>query len=312
MNIYTDISEIEKDENTVITMGSFDGVHLGHKSIFEVLIAKSKELNSRNFLVTFSPHPRTVVMQNVTVNLLTTIREKKELFEKAGIENVLIINFTKEFSQLGYEEFIEKYFVNGIGIKHFVVGYDHKFGKDREGNEAVLKRLGNKYGFGVSVVPPLSINNENVSSSKIRKALLNGDLEKATKYLGRNFCFYGKVVEGARRGRLIGFPTANLEINDPHKLVPKSGVYLVNCSFKFEKYYGLMNIGYRPTFGDVTKSIIEVYIIDFDKNIYGENIRIDFIKRIRDEIKFNSKEELIEQISRDKEDTLKFIGELTK
>lgn len=312
MNIYTDISEIERDENTVITMGSFDGVHLGHKSIFELLLSKSKELNSRNFLVTFSPHPRTVVMQDTTVNLLTTIREKKELFEKAGIENVLIINFTKEFSQLNYEEFIKKYFVNGIGIKHFVVGYDHKFGKDRAGNESVLEQLSNKYGFGISVVSPLSIDNENLSSSIIRKALLDGDLEKATKYLGRNFCFYGKVVEGARRGRLIGFPTANLEINDPHKLVPKSGVYLVNCSLNFEKYYGLMNIGYRPTFGDVNMNIIEVYIIDFNKDIYGESIRVDFIKRIRDEKKFDSKEELIEQINKDKTDTLKFIGELVK
>ncbi len=311
MNIYTDVEQIEKNENTVITIGSFDGVHLGHKSIFNALLSKSKELNSRSFLVTFSPHPRSVVLKDTTVNLLTTIREKKELFEKAGIENILVIKFTKEFSQFGYEEFIKKYFVDGIGIKHVVIGYDHKFGKNREGNEAVLKQLGKKYNFGVSVVPPLSMDLENLSSSKIRKALLNGELEKANKYLGRNFYFYGKVVEGARRGRLIGFPTANLEINDPHKLVPKSGVYLVNCSFNSEKYYGLMNIGYRPTFGDVDKSIIEVYIIDFNNNIYGENIRIDFIKRIRDEKKFNSKEELIEQINLDKENVLKFICELT-
>ncbi len=312
MNIYTDIAQIEKDKNTVVTIGSFDGVHIGHKSIFNALLAKSKELKSRNFLVTFSPHPRTVVMQDSTVNLLTTIREKKELFEKAGIENVLIINFTKEFAQNDYEDFINKYFVQGMGIKHFILGYDHKFGKNRGGNETVLKQLGEKYGFGVSVVPPVSIENETLSSSKIRKALLSGDLNKANKYLGRNFCFYGKVVEGARRGRLIGFPTANLEINDPHKLVPKSGVYLVNCSLNFEKYYGLMNIGYRPTFGDVDEIKIEVYIIDFDKDVYGKNIRIDFIKRIRDEKKFNSKEELIEQINKDKADTLKFIGELVK
>jgi len=312
MNIYTDIAQISKDENTVITLGSFDGVHLGHKSIFKTLLAKAKDLDARSLLVTFSPHPRTVVMQNTTVNLLTTIREKKELFEKAGIENLLVINFTKEFSQLDYEDFVKNYFVKSCGVEHFVIGYDHKFGKDRGGNETVLKQLGEKYGFGVSVVPPLSIGGETISSSKIRRALLKGDLEKANKYLGRNFCFYGKVVEGARRGRLIGFPTANLEINDPHKLVPKSGVYLVNCSLNFEKYYGLMNIGYRPTFGDVKESIIEVYIIDFDKDIYGENIRIDFIKRIRDEKKFDSKEELIEQINKDKADTLKYIGELVK
>ena len=195
MNVYTDIAQISRDVNTVTTMGSFDGVHLGHKSIFKVLLTKAKELNSRSLLVTFSPHPRTVVLKDTNVNLLTTIREKRELFEKAGIENVLVINFTKEFSQLDYEDFIKKYFVEGIGIKHFVVGYDHKFGKNRGGNETVLKQLGEKYGFGVSVVPPLSIEGETLSSSKIRKSLLSGDLNKAKKYLGRNFCVYGRVVE---------------------------------------------------------------------------------------------------------------------
>lgn len=302
MKVYSGKSEIEKQDNTVVTIGTFDGLHKGHVDILQALKAKADEMNARSFVITFDPHPRSVVSKDYYMDLITTLEEKKELFEENGVDNLMIIEFTKEFSQMESDDFVLNYIVNKTGVCHIVIGYDHRFGKDRGGGEENLRELGKKYGFGVTVVGPRQVGDNTVSSTKIRKALNNGDIETAEEYLGRQYKLRGKVVEGAKRGRKLGFPTANIEPNSDNKITPAKGVYLVNVGLASGRYYGVMNIGYRPTFDDEFRLVCEVFIFDFSGKIYGEDIEIGFIKKIRDERKFTSKEELIEQINKDKEE----------
>lgn len=299
MNIFDENSNIEKSKNTVVTIGTFDGVHRGHRKILDELIRISKEENSRNFVITFEPHPRTVVSQNFDIRLLTTLEEKKEIFRLYGIENLMIINFTKEFSKLTSEEFIRKFICNKIGARHVVIGYDHKFGRNRDGNESTLRNLGEKLGFDVTQVPPITENGVIISSTLIRNLLMDGKIEEANNYLGRNYSLSGKVVHGAGRGISLGFPTANLQPDSKQKLIPANGVYAVSVKLENKVYFGVMNIGFRPTFNQTPHAITEVHILDFNKNIYNENIEVQFVKRLRDEKKFGSKEQLVQQIEND-------------
>ena len=299
MNIFDENSNIEKSKNTVVTIGTFDGVHRGHRKILDELIRISKEENSRNFVITFEPHPRTVVSQNFDIRLLTTLEEKKEIFRLYGIENLMIINFTKEFSKLTSEEFIRKFICNKIGARHVVIGYDHKFGRNRDGNESTLRNLGEKLGFDVTQVPPITENGVIISSTLIRNLLMDGKIEEANNYLGRNYSLSGKVVHGAGRGISLGFPTANLQPDSKQKLIPANGVYAVSVKLENKVYFGVMNIGFRPTFNQTPHAITEVHILDFNKNIYNENIEVKFVKRLRDEKKFGSKEQLVQQIEND-------------
>ncbi len=310
MNIYTDNSQIEKNKNTIITIGTFDGVHRGHRNILNLVVEKAKSFNGRSLVITFDPHPRTVVSKTADIGLLTGLDEKIEIFDEIGIENLLVVKFTKEFSQLSYEEFIEDWLIKKVGVKHIVIGYDHKFGKNRGGDEIKLRSSGNKFGFDVSTVSSISIGDETISSTKIRNSLLEGDLEKANNYLGRNYLISGKIVEGANRGKLIGFPTANINPDQKEKIVPKKGVYVVSAILDSTNYFGVMNIGVRPTFDNSQITVIEVHIFDFNRSIYGEKIKVKFLKRIRDEKKFESKEELIEQIKKDKKESIDFISTL--
>ena len=310
INVFRDISEITRDENTAVTIGTFDGLHVGHQDILNVLIEKAEKNKCRTFVVTFEPHPRLVLSKESGIKILTPFEEKVKVFEDAGIENLLIINFTKEFSQQTSVEFIENLIIGKIGAKEIVIGYDHKFGKDRGGDESTFRKLADKYNFELTVVPAKTIDGEVVSSTKIRHALNDGDFDKVYSYLNRNYYLHGKVVKGAGRGRTLGFPTANVELTDKTKLIPKTGVYAVQCRAAGQAVFGVMNIGVRPTFENLDEPVIEVNLFDFNKEIYNESIEIEFLKRIREEKKFNSKEELIKQIEVDKKEAIEFTNSL--
>lgn len=305
MNIFTDRSEIKFDKKSIVTVGSFDGLHRGHIKIINELLSISKINNETNVVVTFDPHPRSVLSQYSEVSILTSLEEKKMIFENLNVENLLVIHFTREFSQLSSEEFIQKFLIEKLNASHIVIGHDHKFGKDRLGDENKLREIGLKLGFTVSSVQPECVDDEIISSTKIRKFLINGELDKANLFLGRYYSICGIVVKGAQRGRTLGFPTANVQIDDIKKAFPKVGVYVTKCFLKDEVRFGVMNIGYRPTFENKQELVPEVYILDFNRDIYGEKIRVEFIKRLRGEIKFNSKDDLIHQIEKDKKEAEK-------
>jgi riboflavin kinase/FMN adenylyltransferase len=297
---------------TAVTIGTFDGLHAGHFEIFEHLKLKATELNLKSVVVTFFPHPRTIVTKDYNIKLLTPLEEKKKLFEKLGIDFVYIINFNEAFSQKTYLEFFNEILIEKVNAKHLVIGYDHKFGKNRDGDIEKINEYTKKNNIGMTVVEPKEIDGETVSSTKIRNALLNGSLEYANKLLNRYYFLDGIVVEGAKRGRTLGFPTANLKLREDNKLVPMNGVYFVRVSLENEidLYYGVANIGLRPTFNNVTEPITEVYILDFSKEIYGKKITVEFINRLRDEKKFASKEELERNIKLDVEKAVKLRNEI--
>lgn len=301
MEIFSDLSKVTYDKNTILTLGTFDGIHVGHKKIVENVLAKSSFYGGRSFLITFEPHPRSIVSKNYKIQILSTLNEKLQLLEKIGIENVLVINFTKEFSQLGANEFFKKYILDGIGIREIVIGHDHHFGKGRDGNEDKLRELGKENDFKVSSVEAIKIDNQVVSSTKIRNAISDGNVALANLYLGRSYSFSGKVVKGDQRGRDLGFPTANLKIDNPEKLLPAIGIYAVEFFIENDekKYSGVMSIGIRPTFYNEGKLTTEVYIFDFDRDIYDKNVTVNVIDRIRGEEKFSSAEELIQQMHKD-------------
>lgn len=310
MQIFHDLSEVKHDDNSVVTLGTFDGIHLGHKKIIDAVINKSVETGSRSFVVTFYPHPRNVIKGSEPLKLLSTPLEKAEMLESLGIENLLVINFTKEFSRQTPDEFVDKYIVNGVGVQDVIIGYDHHFGKGRGGNIGFLIEKGKKSGFNVEVIPEYKIGEVVVSSSKIRNALLEGDIAKANKYLGRYYSFRGKVIEGDKRGRKLGFPTANLKIEDEDKLLPAIGIYVVEFIINNDKKYGLLSIGKRPTFYDAGEIVPEVYVYDFDKDIYGMYVKVNLIERIRGEEKFDSAEELVKQMNEDKQKGLEVLSKI--
>jgi riboflavin kinase / FMN adenylyltransferase len=310
MNIFHDISEISRDENTFLTLGTFDGIHLGHQKIIDKLIAKAKSANGRNFLLTFNPHPRNVISNNSDFKILSTPAEKAVVLEKLGISNLLIINFTKEFSQNTAEDFFKNFIIDSMGIREIIIGYDHHFGKGRGGDESTLKDMGRQYGFNVETVDAFRLNGEAISSTKIRKALTEGDIKTASAFLGRNYEFSGEVIEGDKRGRDLGFPTANIKLNNQAKLLPTIGIYVVEVFVGNNHHFGLLSIGKRPTFYNSGKIIPEVYIYDFDKDIYGKDVRILIVERLRGEEKFSSADELVEQMNIDKKNGIEIIRNL--
>lgn len=312
MKVFFDKNDLQKLENTCVTIGTFDGLHVGHQNILNVLINIAKEKKLQSTVVSFDPHPRRVVKDSYDIKILTTIDEKIEILEALGIDNFYLINFTTEFSQQSSDEFVKNYITGRFDAKHVVVGHDHKFGKNRGGDAQALNKLGSQYGFGVTSVDAVKLDDEIISSSNIRKALINGNIEKANAFLGRSYSMKGEVVTGAKRGRILGFPTANLSVGSTNKLIPQNGVYAVGCELNGEKLNGVMNIGYRPTFDDTTELVPEVHLFNFNRLIYGETLKINFIQRIRAEKKFASKEDLINQIELDKKEAAKVLAvELT-
>ena len=310
MKIFREFSEIERNEDTFLTIGSFDGVHLGHREIVNRIIEKTSRNDGRSFLITFDPHPRRVLSKNSDVKILTTLREKSLLLESIGIQNLLVIKFTKDFSLITAEDFIKNYVIKSIGLKEIVVGHDHHFGKGRSGDETTLRRLGKEYNFEVSTVGAYKLNDKIISSSEIRQSLINGDVKLTASFLGRHYGFSGTVVKGDKRGRELGFPTANIRLEDEHKLLPALGVYAVEFVVENKKFSGLLSVGKRPTFYEDGVVIPEVFIYDFDKDIYGKFVTVNIIEMIRGEIKYNSAGDLIEQMNKDKELGLEILNKL--
>ncbi|MGD8306609.1 MAG: bifunctional riboflavin kinase/FAD synthetase [Ignavibacteria bacterium] len=310
MQIFNDLSEVSYDQSSIVTLGTFDGIHLGHKKIIDGVVKKAADLGGRSFLVTFYPHPRKVVSKGNHIKLLSTPSEKALMLGKLGIENMLVIKFSKEFSQLTPDMFIDKFVVNGIGAKEIVIGYDHHFGKGRGGNIDFLVKKGKESGFDVTVVPAYNIDDTTISSSKIRKAISEGDIATASKFLGRYYSFVGKVVHGDKRGRGLGFPTANLQIDKEDKLIPGIGIYVVECIVNEKKHYGLLSVGKRPTFYSSGEIVPEVYIYDFDRDIYDESVTVNMIERIRGEEKFSSVDQLVEKMHNDKKIGMEILSRL--
>lgn len=311
MNVFYSVEDIKKDKNTVLTVGTFDGVHLGHRKIINEMIYQSVENSCRNLLITFDPHPQIVLSKNDSIRILTTLEQKLEYLKYLSVQNVLVIKFTKEFSQIDFKSFVEEYFVNRIGVHTVVVGSDHHFGKNREGNPEILSELGKIFNFNVVKVDPLLLEGHKISSTRIRKALSEGKIEFANRMLGKKYEIRGKVIRGNQRGASIGFPTANIEVDNREKLIPARGVYFVEVDVAEKNYYGMMNIGYRPTFNNSTELILEVHIFFFNGEIYNQPITVRFIDKLRDEKKFNSIEELKSQLQKDKQECFKRIDSLS-
>jgi len=310
MRIIKNLAEIKRDEKSVITLGTFDGLHLGHQQIVNEVIEKSNQIDGRNYLLTFDPHPRKVIPGRNDVRLLSTLDEKVEILDNLGLENLYVINFTMEFSKQSPEEFVKKYLIQGIGLTEIVIGYDHHFGKGRDGDFELLQSLGDRYNFSVTLISEYSVDGEIISSTKIRNALLSGDVAKAGIMLGRKYSFKGTVVRGDGRGRKLGFPTANLSVDSEDKLIPAKGIYAAECVVENEKYYGLLSLGSRPTFHDDGRIVPEFYIFDFDRDIYDEVMKVEMVEKIRDEEKFNSVDDLIAQMKKDEEVGRKILSKL--
>lgn len=308
MKVYTNIQEFKSAKNVVVTIGTFDGVHLGHKVIINQLKKAAQELGGESVLLTFFPHPRMVVFPDDNeLKLLNTIEERKGLLEKAGIDHLIIHPFSKAFSRLTALEFVRDILVNRLNTKKVVIGYDHHFGRNREGSFEDLVEFGELYGFSVEEIPAQDIQQINVSSTKIRTSLLAGEIHAATQFLGYPYFINGTVVKGDKIGREIGFPTANIKPDETYKLIPKNGVYAVKVVVNKNEYDGMLNIGIRPTLKGKNETI-EVNIFDFDEEIYGQQIQIKFYERIRDEQPFEDLNELKNQLSIDKSKTIQIFN----
>lgn len=305
------LNDVERDSNSVVTVGTFDGVHAGHRAIMEAVIRKSKKRNARSVIVTFDPHPREIISPGDDgIRLLTTLPERCEILEDLGIDLMVVIPFDRDFSLLSSEEFIKEIIYDKIGVSEFVIGYDHHFGRNREGTIETIKRLGESLGFDSYVVSRQEVGDTAVSSTKIRNAISRaGDMELAAKLLGRYYMLNGTVIQGDKRGREIGYPTANLRPEHPKKIIPENGVYAVKVRVNGTWHGGMMNIGVRPTF-DGSEQTLEVHIFNFDEDIYGKSVQVRFLKRLRDEKKFKGIQDLKNQLKQDENKAKKVLDDL--
>ncbi len=299
MKVYKSLDEFIPLEKAVVTTGTFDGFHIGHQKIIDSLQEVAKKIGGETVIITFHPHPRLVLFPDDNdLKLLSSLDEKIELLSKAEINHLLIIPFNKEFSRLTSLEFVRDILVNKIGTKKLIIGHDHHFGRNREGNYQSLAELSELYKFDVEEIPAQDINNIAVSSSKIRTALLKGNIQEANQYLNYTYKITGNVVEGNKLGRTIGYPTANISVGETYKLIPADGVYAVKIVLDNLPYNGMMNIGYKPTVNGSSRTL-EVNIFDFEQDIYNKNIRVEFLQRIRSEKKFDGLDALKGQLKSD-------------
>ncbi len=303
-----ELKNIERVPNTVLTVGTFDGVHRGHRALIETVVEKARERNARSVVVTFDPHPREIINPGKSgIQMLTTLKERSELLEDIGVDVLLVIPFDRDFSLLTSEEFVRDVIYKHVGVSEFVIGYDHQFGRDREGTIDTIEKLGKDLGFDSHVVSKQEMGDVTISSTLIRKTLSEeGDVKQAAEYLNRRYLLNGIVTHGDQRGKPIGFPTANLKPEHENKVIPKNGVYAVRVRVDGTWHGGMMNIGIRPTFEGQERTL-EVNIFEFDEDIYGQTIQVRFVDRIREEMKFEGIEELKEQLQQDKKETLNLL-----
>jgi riboflavin kinase/FMN adenylyltransferase len=303
-----ELKNIDRVPNTVLTVGTFDGVHRGHRALIETVVEKARKRNARSVVVTFDPHPREIINPGKSgIQMLTTLKERSELLEDIGVDVLLVIPFDRDFSLLTSEEFVRDVIYKNVGVSEFVIGYDHQFGRDREGTIDTIEKLGKDLGFDSYVVSKQEMGDVTISSTLIRKTLSEeGDVKQAAEYLNRRYLLNGIVTHGDQRGKPIGFPTANLKPEHENKVIPKNGVYAVRVRIDGTWYGGMMNIGIRPTFEGQERTL-EVHVFEFDEDIYGQTIQVRFVDRIREEMKFEGIEDLKKQLLQDKKETLNLL-----
>jgi len=308
MIICRSLEEVAFNKNSVISVGMFDGVHRAHQAIVRRVVERAKAVNGRSVIVTFDPHPREIVGHGkANVELLSTLREKLEVFEKLGVDVVFIISFTVEFSRLSFQEFYSTYIVKGVGVSEVIEGFNHHFGRNREGGIGQVEELGRQNNFSVEAMPLMKEQYAVISSSTVREMLHAGDIPFANKILGYEYEFTGTVVRGHGRGKKLGYPTANIRLDIPKKLIPRIGVYAVQIFVRGKWYGGMMSIGFNPTFDDVHEKTTEVNIFDFDMDIYDDTVTVKCLERTRDEKKFNSVDDLVAEMGNDKITTKKIL-----
>lgn len=311
MTTVQSINEYDKLHATVLTIGTFDGVHVGHRRILERLVKSANEKGLKSAVLTFFPHPRMVLQKDADIKLLNTIEEKVNILEQSGLDYLIVHPFTQKFSRLSATEFVRDLLVNNLCAKKVIIGYDHRFGRNRNANITDLMAFGTTFDFEVEEITAQEIDDVSVSSTKIRKALNEGDIRTANKYLGYHYMLTGTIIKGKGIGRQLNFPTANIHINEPYKLIPKNGSYVVKSHIDDYWVYGMMNIGFNPTVNNKTdkeKERLEVHFFDFEEDLYDRTLQIDIIERLRDERKFESVTELKAQLVRDKEKSLSIIN----
>lgn len=314
MQIHRNPDQLPAFRNAVVTIGTFDGVHMGHRQIIDKLIAEARACNGETVIITFHPHPRKVVSSTILgVRLINTLDEKIELLEKLGVDHLVIVPFTDAFANQEAEDYVSQFLVNRFRLHTIIIGYDHRFGKERRGDYRLLEQLAPVYGFQLKEIPKHVLDEISISSTRIREALLEGQVERASGLLGYPFFFTGTVVHGDKLGRKLGYPTANLRVEDEEKIIPANGIYAVYASLLPDTHTepsallkGMMSIGFRPTV-DGKKRVIEVNLFDFDRTIYDKQLRVHVKKYLRQEVKFDSLDELVKQIDQDKIDSLKIL-----
>ncbi|WP_339881071.1 bifunctional riboflavin kinase/FAD synthetase [Polaribacter vadi] len=306
MKIVKDITNFSSETQTFVTIGTFDGVHFGHQQIIEKLVSEAKKAGKKSVVLTFFPHPRMVLQKDAFLELINTIDERAALLEKTGLDYLIIHPFSKEFSRTTALEFVREILVNQLNISKLIIGYDHHFGKNREGNITQLTEYSHLYDFKVEEIPAQDIDSVSVSSTKIRRALHAGNLKTANNYLGYNFMLNGTVVNGKKLGGKIGYPTANIDVKETYKLIPKTGVYVVKATIDKNTVFGMMNIGNRPTVNG-NHQTIEVHFFDFNEDLYNQHLTIELLYFLRDEHKFDSVELLIHQLKKDEETARDYI-----
>ena len=306
MEIVHSIFDFNPTQQTFVTIGTFDGVHIGHQKIIEKLVLQAKQENKKSVLLTFFPHPRMVLQKEASIKLLNTIEERSELLSKTGLDYLIIHPFSIEFSRLKALDFVRDMLVNKLNTCKLIIGYDHHFGKNREGNIEQLTEYSHMYDFTVEEIPAQDIDSVAVSSTKIRRALENGELKTANNYLGYNYTLQGVVTTGEKLGSKIGYPTANLHLKEDYKLIPKNGVYIVKSVLEGKLVYGMMNIGVRPTVEGAYQTI-ETHFFDFSGDLYNKELTIEMLYFLREEQKFDSVEKLVEQLQKDEKTSREYI-----
>ena len=306
MEAIQDIFEFTTSNRTAITIGTFDGVHIGHRKILERLINNAKSTGTKSLVLTFFPHPRMVLQKDANIKLLNTLEEKEQILREIGLDYLIVHPFTQKFSRLTALEFVRDVLANQLKVKNVVIGYDHRFGRNRNANINDLKLYGETYDFDVEEIPAQEISDVSVSSTKIRAALNEGDIETANSYLGYPYLLTGHIVKGKGIGKKMGFPTANLQIKETYKLIPQNGVYIAQSELAGKTVYGMMNIGFNPTVSGTQQSI-EIHFFDVDQDLYGQKLQLRLLKKIRNEKKFDSLEKLIAQLEQDKITSLAYL-----